>query len=240
VEISIITLFPSMFDGVFGASIIGRALKRSLANIRIVPLREFGMGPHRVVDDAPYGGGGGMVLRPEPIAKALESLPETGRVILTTPRGRPFTHADALRLSRLPRITIVCGHYEGVDERVSDLFVDEEISIGDYVLTGGEIPAMAITDALVRLIPGVLGTDSIKTGDSHYEGLLEHPQYTRPRSFMGLNVPGILLSGNHEAIRAWRRERALEKTGRARPDLLEGAGAWRGSEGDRGKGGGPC
>ncbi|HPP81801.1 MAG TPA: tRNA (guanosine(37)-N1)-methyltransferase TrmD [Deltaproteobacteria bacterium] len=219
-EISIVTLFPRMFEGVFGESIIDRAASRGLITIRIVDLRQFGIGRHRVVDDAPYGGGGGMVLKPEPIAAALESLPERGRVILTTPRGRTFTQKDALRLSREQAITIVCGHYEGVDERVSALFVDEEISVGDYVLTGGEIPAMAITDAVVRLIPGVLGTDSLATGVSHYAGLLEHPHYTRPRVFRGLSVPEVLVSGDHEAIRRWRREKAVERTRKVRPDLL--------------------
>ena len=220
-NITIVTLFPAMFQGVFGASVIGRAVDRGLVTIRVVNLREFGIGRHRVVDDTPYGGGGGMVLKPEPIARALESIPHKGRVILTTPRGRPFSQNDALRLSTLPHITILCGHYEGVDERVSTLFVDEEISIGDYVLTGGELPAMVITDAVVRLVPGVLGKDTLATGDSHYEGLLEHPQYTRPRRFMGLDVPDVLLAGDHEAIRRWRREQAVEKTRKTRPDMLE-------------------
>jgi len=219
--INIVTLFPSMFEGPFQESMISRAMARQLVEIRMINLREFGMGPHRVVDDTPYGGGGGMVLKPEPIAAALKSLPEKGRVILMSPRGSIFHQDDAMRLSREPAVTILCGHYEGVDERVSELFVDEEISIGDYVLTGGEIPAMVLADALIRLIPGVLGKDSLDTGDSHYDGLLEHPQYTRPSTFMGLEVPEVLLSGDHEAIRKWRREAALEKTRRVRPDLVE-------------------
>lgn len=222
-DIHIITLFPDMFEGVFRESIIARAIARKLVTIGIINLREYGMGPHRVVDDTPYGGGGGMILKPEPIAGALDSLPSRGHVILTTPRGRPFTQDDALRLSREPVITILCGHYEGVDERVSELFVDEELSIGDYVLTGGELPAMVMTDAMVRLIPGVLGKDSLDTGDSHYQGLLEHPHYTRPRRFMGLSVPDILLSGNHEEIRAWRERKSLERTRDVRPDLIDRA-----------------
>jgi tRNA (guanine37-N1)-methyltransferase len=219
-NINIITLFPDMFSGVFNESMISRAIVKDLIKIQIVPLRDYGLGPHLVVDDTPYGGGGGMILKPEPIAAALESLEDQGNVILTTPRGRLFSQGDALRLSRQRTITIICGHYEGVDERVSGLFVDEELSIGDYVLTGGEIPAMVMTDAIVRLIPGVLGQDTLHTGDSHYEGILEHPHYTRPREFRGLEVPDVLLSGNHEEIRLWREKTALEKTREVRPDLI--------------------
>jgi tRNA (guanine37-N1)-methyltransferase len=220
-NINIITLFPDMFSGVFNESMISRAIVKNLITIHIVHLRKYGLGPHLVVDDTPYGGGGGMILKPEPIAAALESLEDHGKVILTTPRGRLFSQEDALRLSSERTITIICGHYEGVDERVSGLFVDEELSIGDYVLTGGEIPAMVITDAVVRLIPGVLGQDTIQTGDSHYDGILEHPHYTRPREFRGLEVPDVLLSGNHEEIRIWREKTALEKTRKVRPDLLK-------------------
>jgi len=219
-NINIITLFPDMFSGAFNESMISRAIVKELITIHIVPLRDYGLGPHLVVDDTPYGGGGGMILKPEPIASALESLEDRGKVILTTPRGRLFSQQDALRLSRQGTITIICGHYEGVDERVSGLFVDEELSIGDYVLTGGEIPAMVMTDAIVRLIPGVLGQDTLHTGDSHYEGILEHPHYTKPREFRGLKVPDVLLSGNHEEIRLWREKTALEKTREVRPDLM--------------------
>jgi tRNA (guanine37-N1)-methyltransferase len=162
-----------------------------------------------------------MILKPEPIAAALEDLGDAGHVILTTPRGRPFHQTDAVRLSAMDRITIICGHYEGVDERVSQLFVHEELSIGDYVLTGGEVPAMVIVDASARLIPGVLGHDTTVSGDSHYEGLLEYPHYTRPRTFRGLSVPEVLLNGNHEQIRAWRREQSLEKTRETRPDMVK-------------------
>jgi tRNA (guanine37-N1)-methyltransferase len=229
VVINIITLFPGMFRGVFEESIIARATLKKILDIRVLDLREFGIGPHRVVDDTPYGGGGGMILKPEPIAAALESLDERGRVILTTPRGKLFRQEDARRLSLEHVITIICGHYEGVDERVSELFVEEEISIGDYVLTGGEIPSMVLLDAVVRLIPGVLGKDTSNTGDSHYDGLLEHPHYTRPREFRGLAVPEVLISGNHEEIRAWREKMAYQKTREVRPDLVEKAGMGRGS-----------
>ena len=209
-----------MFSGVFEESIISRAIAKELVKLTVVPLREFGLGPHRTVDDTPYGGGGGMILKPEPIAAALESLENRGRVILTTPRGRPFCQETALRLSRQDIITIICGHYEGVDERISDLFVDEDVSIGDYVLTGGEIPAMVIVDSVVRLVPGVLGKDTLHTGDSHYEGYLEYPHYTRPREFRGMEVPEVLLSGNHEEVKAWRNRMSHEKTHEVRPDLL--------------------
>jgi tRNA (guanine37-N1)-methyltransferase len=218
--INIITLFPEMFKGVFEESILRRAIESQKLEIHITNLREYGLGAHRVVDDTPYGGGGGMILKPDPIAAALEDIEQTGQVILTTPRGRPFVQSDAIRLSRLDVITIICGHYEGVDERVTQLFVDEELSIGDYVLTGGEIPAMVIADAVTRLLPGVLGKDTIETGDSHYNGFLEHPHYTRPREFKGLSVPEVLLSGNHEQIRVWREQMAYKKTKEMRPDLL--------------------
>jgi tRNA (guanine37-N1)-methyltransferase len=218
--INIITLFPAMFKGIFEESILRRAIESQKLEIHITNLREYGLGAHRVVDDAPFGGGGGMILKPDPIAAALEDLQPKGQVILTTPRGKLFVQSDAIRLSRVEVITIICGHYEGVDERVTQLFVDEELSIGDYVLTGGEIPAMVISDAITRLIPGVLGKDTIETGDSHYDGLLEHPHYTRPREFEGLSIPEVLLSGNHEQIRTWREQMAYKKTKEMRPDLL--------------------
>ena len=218
--INIITLFPGMFNGIFEESIIKRAVSKGLVEINLTDLRDFGEGPHKVVDDTPYGGGGGMVIKPGPVADALSSYGEKGHVILTTPRGSLFTQADALRLSRMETVTVICGHYEGIDERVTELFVDEELSIGDYVLTGGEIPAMTIADAVIRLIPGVLGMDTILTGDSHYDGLLEHPHYTRPPEFMGIRVPETLLSGDHEKIRLFRRKMALLKTRKQRPDLF--------------------
>lgn len=210
-----------MFRGVFEESIVYRATQKNLIEIRLIDLRTYGLGTHKVVDDTPYGGGGGMILKPEPIANALEDLCKPGFVILTSPRGKSFTQDTALALSEKPEITIICGHYEGIDERVRTLFVDEELSIGDYVLTGGEIPSMVMIDTIVRLIPGVLGRDTIETGDSHYDGLLEHPQYTRPQEFKGLNVPEILLSGNHLKINRWRRKMALKKTKEQRPDLFK-------------------
>jgi tRNA (guanine37-N1)-methyltransferase len=219
--INIITLFPAMFTGVMNESIIKRAQAQGAVDIRLIDLREFGEGRHRVVDDTPYGGGGGMVMKPGPIAQALEALDDKGHVVLTTPRGNLFRQASALRLSTQPVVTLICGHYEGIDERVSELFVDEELSIGDYVLTGGEVPAMVIVDAMVRLIPSVLGCDTMITCDSHYEGLLEHPQYTRPPDFRGQSVPEVLLSGDHARIKRWRRKMALKKTIQQRPDLIE-------------------
>ena len=220
--INIITLFPSVFQSLFDASILFRARERGIINIRYIDLRSFGIGSHKTADDTPYGGGGGMVMKPEPICDALDSIGDNrGHVILTTPRGSLFSEKNALSLSKRNILTIICGHYEGVDERVSELFVDEEISIGDYVLTGGEIPAMVIIDAVARLIPDVLGSDTLASGDSHYNGLLEHPQYTRPRKFMGKKVPDILLSGNHKEISKWRRKMALMVTRDKRPDLFE-------------------
>jgi tRNA (guanine37-N1)-methyltransferase len=220
--INIITLFPDMFEGIFTESILHRAILNRLLEVNIVHLRPYGIGRHQVVDDTPYGGGGGMILKPEPIARALEDLPDPGHVVLTTPRGKLFKHTDAARLSAIGTLTVICGHYEGVDERVSEFFVNEELSIGDYVLTGGELPAMVIVDAIVRLIPGVLGQDTTVSGDSHYEGLLEYPHYTKPREFRGLGVPDVLLSGNHEQIEAWRKMMARKKTEETRPDLLNG------------------
>ncbi|OPZ60122.1 MAG: tRNA (guanine-N(1)-)-methyltransferase [Deltaproteobacteria bacterium ADurb.Bin510] len=219
-QINLVTLFPAMFAGVFGESMIKRAVERELVQINYVDLRQFGDGRHQTVDDEPYGGEGGMILKVAPMARALESIAERGYVVLTTPRGKPYTQADALRLSQLDNLTIICGHYEGLDERITELYVDEELSIGDYVLTGGEIPAMAMVDSVVRLLPGVLGCDTLVTGDSHYAGLLEHPHYTRPREFAGLEVPEVLLSGDHARIRRWRRQQALRKTRDARPDLF--------------------
>ncbi len=203
-----------------GESMMARAVKKQLVGLNIVDLRPFGDGRHLTVDDASYGGDGGMIIKVAPVARAMQALPRPGHVVLTTPRGRIFTQEDALRFSRMEDLTLICGHYEGVDERVCELFVDEEISIGDYVLTGGEIPAMVMADAVIRLIPGVLGRDTLETGDSHYDGLLEHPHYTRPSQYEGLAVPEVLLSGDHERIRRWRRKMALIRTRDERPDLF--------------------
>jgi tRNA (guanine37-N1)-methyltransferase len=186
-----------------------------------VPLREFGLGRHRVVDDTPYGGGPGMVLKPEPIVAAVESIrrPES-TVVLTTPRGRLFTQALARELAARPHLVLVCGHYEGVDERVVAVLGAEEVSIGDFVLTGGELPAMVIVDAVARLLPGALGAEASPVEESHSAGLLEYPQYTRPVEFRGLRVPAVLLGGNHAAIARWRRLQSLVLTLTRRPELL--------------------
>ena len=217
--VNIITLFPDMFSRVFSESILSRAIQGGHLDARVVHLREYGLGSHRVVDDTPYGGGGGMILKPEPIAAALEDLPERGHVILTTPRGKLFRQADALRLSSHDVITLICGHYEGVDERVSELFVHEELSIGDYVLTGGELAAAVITDSVVRLLPGAISDETSALTDSFQDNLLSPPVYTRPAEYKGMKVPEILLSGNDKLIDDWKHRQAVERTKKLRPDL---------------------
>lgn len=234
-KISIITLFPEMFSPVLNNSILGRAQKKGLVEFELINLRDFGEGKHQVVDDRPYGGGAGMVLRADILAKAISKLTNNERsspkrkLILTSASGKPYNQAKARELSKLNQIIIVCGHYEGVDQRFIDKYVDEEISIGDYVLTGGEIPAMVIADSVVRLIPEVLEKPeatlnesfSTYTLDPKPQTLLEGPQYTRPEEFEGKKVPGILLSGNHGEVEKWRNQKALEKTKKVRPDLLK-------------------
>lgn len=220
-EIDILTLFPGMFQGPFGESMLKRGVEKGLLGIRVHDLREFGLGRHKMVDDYPYGGGAGMVMKPEPLAEAIESLRRPGStVLLTSPRGRPFTQAMAETLAGRERLLVLCGHYEGVDERVIEQFVDMEVSIGDYVLTGGEIPAMVICDAVSRLVPGVLGDDESAGDESFAGGLLEYPHYTRPPEYRGWKVPEVLLSGNHPKVAQWRREKRLLITLRRRPDLL--------------------
>jgi len=228
-KISIITLFPEMFEGPLGTSIIGRAVESGKAVIDLVQLREFASDERGTVDEPPFGGGAGMVLKAEPLVRAVDSISEKSNsstkphVILMSAQGAPLTHRRAQELSEMPEITLVCGHYEGVDERFIELRVDEEISIGDFVMTGGEIPAMAVTDAVIRLIPGVLGDDDSSKHDSFAPGsdvLLEGPVYTRPAKFEGLEVPKILLSGDHAKIESWRRSQALKRTEERRPDLL--------------------
>lgn len=220
-EIDILTLFPGMFQGPFGESMLKRGVEKGLLGIRVHDLREFGLGRHKMVDDYPYGGGAGMVMKPEPLAEAIESLRRPGStVLLTSPRGRPFTQAMAETLAGRERLLVLCGHYEGVDERVIEQFVDMEVSIGDYVLTGGEIPAMVICDAVSRLVPGVLGDDESAGDESFAGGLLEYPHYTRPLEYRGWKVPEVLLSGNHPKVAQWRREKRLLITLRRRPDLL--------------------
>jgi tRNA (guanine37-N1)-methyltransferase len=228
-KISIITLFPEMFEAPLGTSIVGRAVESDQVEIETIQLRDFASDERRTVDEPPFGGGAGMVLQAAPLVAAVDSVAEKApagtkpHVVLMSAQGAPLTHKRAQELSELPAITLVCGHYEGVDERFIELRVDEEISIGDFVMTGGEIPAMAVTDAIVRLIPGVLGDDNSAKHDSFAPGsdsLLEGPVYTRPAKFQGLEVPKILLTGDHGKIEAWRRKQALRRTEERRPDLL--------------------
>jgi len=219
----IFSLFPSMFRGPFEESIIKRAKERGYLSIAIHNIRDYATDRHHITDDAPYGGGGGMVMKPEPIFAAVETVlaGETGvPIILLTPQGRLFTQAVARELAGYHRIALICGRYEGVDERVSQHLATDEISIGDYVLTGGELAAMVIVDAVTRLLPGVLGDPGAVLEDSHASGLLEGPHYTRPAVFRGWEVPEILRSGDHAAIARWRREQALLRTLQRRPDLL--------------------
>ncbi len=220
-KIDVITIFPRILDGFFGESILKRAALAGLVEFRVINLRDFTTDVHRTTDDRPYGGGPGMVMKPEPLFAAVESVREPGsRVILMTPQGRPFSQALARDLAKPGHIVFVCGHYEGVDERVREALVADEISIGDYVLTNGVLPAAVVIDAVVRLMPGALGGEGAADQESFQGGLLEYPQYTRPPDFRGMKVPDILLSGNHESIAAWRREQSLKRTARRRPDLL--------------------
>ena len=222
-RIDILTLFPNFFEGPFRESIVERAQSRGLISIALHDIRDYAAGRHRVVDDYPYGGGPGMVMKPEPIAEALDAVAgacdERGPVVLLTPQGRLFDQATAGRFARGARLTLLCGRYEGVDERVRAL-VDEEVSIGDFVLSGGEAAAVVVVDAVMRLVPGVLGSEESLREESHASGLLEYPQYTRPPSFRGWDVPAILLSGNHQEVARWRRLQSILRTRERRPDLL--------------------
>ena len=223
-RIDIVTLFPSMVDPVIAESMIGRARARGVVDIRVVNLRDYAPGKHRVTDDYQFGGGGGMVLKPEPLFAAVEAQRTPGaRVILMDPRGRRFTQDVARSLARESHLLLIAGRYEGVDERVSDGLADDAISIGDYVLTGGELPALVVADAVARLLPGVLGDEAAPARDSFASGLLESPQYTRPEEFRGLRVPTVLRSGDHARIARWRRVQSLWRTWQARPDLLADA-----------------
>jgi tRNA (guanine37-N1)-methyltransferase len=215
----IFTLFPEMFAGPFDASILARAREQGLVTIALHNPRDATTDRHHVVDDYPYGGGAGMVMKPEPLFAAVESTYEGGPIILLSPRGRLFTQAVARELAAESRVTLICGHYEGVDERVREHLVTDELSIGDFVLTGGELAAMVIVDAVTRLLPGVLAPGSTDE-ESHTAGLLEYPHYTRPPDFRGWRVPDMLLSGNHAAIARWRRKESLRATRLRRPDLL--------------------
>lgn len=222
-KISIITLFPQVFDPILNTSILKRAQQKGKVKFELINLRDFGEGKHQIVDDRPYGGGAGMVLRADILAKALTKITDRqklSKIILTSAAGKPYRQARAREFSKLDHLIIVCGHYEGIDQRFIEKFVDEEISIGDYVLTGGEIPAMVIADSIVRLIPGVLEKPEATQNESFSEGLLEYPQYTRPEVFEGQKVPKVLLSGNHKEIAEWRQKKSLEKTRKVRPDLL--------------------
>ncbi len=217
-----LTLFPDMFIGPLRASILGRAQRRGLLTIVLHQLRDYALDRHQMTDDVPYGGGAGMVLKPEPIYRAVRAISggEAVPVVLLSPQGRPFTHAVAEELARHARLLLICGHYEGVDERVREGLVTDEVSIGDYVLTGGELAAMVVIDAVARFIPGVLGAEGAAFRDSYASGLLEGPQYTRPPVYEGREVPAVLRSGHHAAIARWRRRMALKRTWARRPDLL--------------------
>lgn len=221
------TLFPDMFDRVFGESILGRAAEKGLLEMHCHQIREYTKNKQMQVDDYPYGGGMGMVMFPQPIADCFAAVCEqTGvrpHLIYMSPQGKTLTQQRARELAQMPNICILCGHYEGVDERVLDALVDEQISIGDYVLTGGEIPAMALVDCVSRMVPGVLADEVCFTEESHFAGLLEYPQYTRPFEWEGRQVPEILISGHHANIARWRREQSLERTLRLRPDMLADA-----------------
>jgi len=225
-RIDILCLFPEMFASPLDQSIIKRARERGLVNIVIHNIRDYARGKHHTVDDYPYGGGPGMVLKPEPIFEAAEAIKlQLGvsemPIILLTPQGRLFSQAVAQELALYPHLMLICGHYEGVDERVCEHLTTDEISIGDYVLSGGELAALVVVDAIVRLIPGVLGSQDSASIDSHSNGLLKYPQYTRPPVYRGWQIPEVLLSGNHGEIAQWRRRQAILRTAKRRPDLLE-------------------
>ncbi len=221
-KIDIVTIFPGMFREVFATGMIRQAVRKGLLTIGLVDLRDFADDRHRTVDDRPYGGGEGMVLKPEPIFRAVESRRHDGvdHVALLSPQGVPFTQRKAQQYAALERLTLICGRYEGVDQRVSDHLADEELSVGDFVLSGGEVAAMVVVDAVSRLIPGVVGNASSVLEDSFMHGLLDYPQYTRPVEFRGLRVPKILLSGDHAGIKKWRERESLVRTRRRRPDLM--------------------
>ena len=229
-QIDILTLFPQMFVEPFSFGIFQRAVDNGLVSLRVHNIRDFTHDKHNIADDYPYGGGSGMVMKPEPIFEAVDSI-KTGMkdiagnvpVVLLSPQGRMFSQQIAQELSQHDNLILICGHYEGVDERVSQHLATDEISIGDYVLAGGEIPAMVVIDAVVRLLPGVLGSEESPLDDSHAHGLLEYPQYTRPAEYRGWSVPEVLLSGNHARIARWRREQIIRRTLERRPDLLDKA-----------------
>lgn len=224
IHFNVFTLFPQMFEGFLSTSIIRHAHEKEIVCTHLIDFREYTTDKHRTVDDVPYGGGGGMVLKPEPLFRAVESLTDgvgSASIVLMSPQGVPFTQQKANELASCSNVFLLCGHYEGFDERIREHLVTEEISIGDYVLTGGELPAMVVMDSIIRLLPGVLGNDSSAVDDSFSTGLLEYPQYTRPAEFRGYSVPEILLSGHHGNISKWRRQESLRRTWLKRPELLE-------------------
>ena len=222
----VLTIFPDMFSAHLSEGVLGRAVKKGIVRAGIVNIRDFARGVHKATDDRPYGGGDGMVMNPGPIYRALESIDrENGRslVILLSPQGKPFDQSTAWELSSWDQIILICGRYEGVDERIRKHWIDRELSVGDFILSGGEMAAIIVMDAVSRLIPGVLGGERSNLEDSFEEGLLEYPQYTRPRVFLGEEVPQVLLSGDHEKIRLWRRKKSLKRTRHRRPDLFKKA-----------------
>jgi len=224
IRFDILTLFPEMFHGFLSHSIMGKATEKGLVEANVINFRQFSDSKHNTVDDTPYGGGGGMVLRPQPIFDAidhlLEGVAERPPIIMMTPQGEAFTQTKAEELAMYPHLVLLCGHYEGFDERIREHLVTHELSMGDYVLTGGELPAMIVMDSVSRLLPDVLGNPMSHVDDSFSTGLLEYPHYTKPSDFRGMNVPDILLSGHHAKIDRWRREQALLRTWNRRPDLL--------------------
>lgn len=222
----VVTAFPGMFLGALEEGVLARARRRGAFGARVHDLRRFGIGPHRQLDDAPYGGGAGMVMKPEPLFDAVRWIrdrwpAENERVVLLSPQGTRLDHAEAARLSRTDRVILLCGRYEGIDERVREGLADEELSVGDFVVSGGELPALLVLDAVARLVPGVLGNDESAAFDSFAEGRLDHPHWTRPAEYRGMRVPEVLLSGDHEAVRRFREERSWEATRAKRPDLMQ-------------------
>ncbi|HAL62836.1 MAG TPA: tRNA (guanosine(37)-N1)-methyltransferase TrmD [Clostridiales bacterium] len=226
-KFDVLTLFPDMLSAVLGDSIIGRAQDNGLLELNLVNIRDFSKNKHRKTDDYPFSGGGGMLMTPQPIYDAYMSIAKDKKnkphTVYLSPQGKVFSQERAKELAQMDEIVLLCGHYEGVDQRVLDMIVDEEISIGDFVLTGGEIPAMAVIDAVSRMIPGVLANEKSYGDESHFDGLLEYPQYTHPQEFMGRKIPEILISGHHKNIEKWKREQALAVTLKKRPDLLDKA-----------------
>lgn len=223
-NIHILSLFPDMFEGVFGSSILKKAQEKGAVQMNVTDFRSFSQNKHNQVDDYPYGGGAGMVLKPEPLFHAVEDLVAQGkkpRIILMCPQGERYDQKKAEELAKEEDLIFLCGHYEGYDERIREYLVTDEISIGDFVLTGGELAAMTVIDSVVRLLPGVLGQEASHVNDSFSTGLLEHPHYTRPADFRGMKVPDVLMSGNHAKIEQWRMEQSLKRTFERRPDLLE-------------------